>query len=210
MQLTIISLPEVTAGNDVTICNTGIVELSAQANNYETLQWMSDGDGTFSASTALLGTYAPSANDIAVGSVKLCLNAFAANGCGQSQDCLIVTLEAPPTADAGIDQTLCVNQNATVSGVVTNVTSVLWSTSGDGTFGNSSALTTIYYPGAADYVNLSVELCLTANGNGICDPVSDCVEMTFQPGPTAFAGNDVTLCANQNVPLQAADRKSVV
>ncbi|MDD4740496.1 MAG: T9SS type A sorting domain-containing protein [Bacteroidales bacterium] len=203
MQLTIISLPEVTAGTDVTICNTGIVELLAQANNYETLQWISDGDGTFSATAALVSTYVPGANDIAAGGVKLCLNAFAANGCGQTQDCLIVTLEVPPAVDAGVDQTVCLNQNATVSGSATNATSVLWSTNGDGTFGNSSNPTTLYYPGVADYANLGVELCLTANSGGNCGPVSDCVEIAFQPAPTAFAGDDKTVCANQNVLLQA-------
>jgi hypothetical protein len=204
MQLTIINLPEIDAGSDISICNTGIVELSAQAGNYETLQWMTDGDGTFSITSTLISTYIPGANDIAAGGVKLCLNAFAENDCGQSQDCLIVTLQPPPTVDAGVDQTMCVNQNANITGFATNTASVLWTTSGDGTFGNSSALTTVYYPGASDYANLSTELCLTAYSSGNCEPVDHCMEITFQPYPTVLAGDDVTVCANQNIPLQAA------
>jgi hypothetical protein len=204
MQLTIISLPEVAAGNDVTICNTANVALSAQASKFESLQWTTTGDGTFSTTTALVSIYTPGNNDIAEGSAKICLNAFAENGCGQSQDCLVITLQTPPTADAGEDQTLCVNQYATISGASANASSVLWSSDGDGTFANPSAHTTTYYPGATDNANLGAKLCLTAqSGGGICEPVSDCLILTFQPGPTAFAGNDVTVCANQNVPLQA-------
>ncbi|NCA86600.1 MAG: T9SS type A sorting domain-containing protein, partial [Clostridia bacterium] len=203
LHLQFIGLPSVNSGNDVSICNTAIATLSAQASNYEMLQWMTDGDGTFSAASALITTYSPGINDIAEGSVKVCLNAFAANDCGQSQDCLIITLQTPPTVDAGIDQTLCMNQNAVIAGTSANASSVLWSTMGDGTFANSSAPSTTYYPGATDLVNLSAELCLTAQSGGSCEPVTDCLVINFQPGPTAFAGNDVTVCANQNIPLQA-------
>jgi hypothetical protein len=43
---------------------------------------------------------------------------------------------------------------------------ILWTTEGDGYFGNDTVVNTLYYPGSQDIANGGIALTLTANGNG--------------------------------------------
>lgn len=78
-------------------------------------------------------------------------------------DSVLVTVTMPPSAYAGIDTTVClwVNQ-VPLHGTASGYQGVNWTTSGDGTFANAAALNTIYFPGAGDKSNGSVNLTLHA------------------------------------------------
>ncbi|MCB0783919.1 MAG: hypothetical protein KDC02_06755, partial [Flavobacteriales bacterium] len=56
-----------------------------------------------------------------------------------------------------------------------------------------------YTPTAAEVASGSLRLYLTTTGNGPCAAVTDSVDITFTPAPTANAGTDQTLCANNAV-----------
>jgi hypothetical protein len=87
--------------------------------------------------------------------------------------------------DAGPDKTVCDNQ-ATVplTGVGTgSSTSYLWTTSGTGTFANSSALSTEYYPSASDKATGSVTITLKATGTCSGVSASDTMMITINPVP---------------------------
>ena len=81
-----------------------------------------------------------------------------------------------PTAVAGTAVTTCSNNppvNITAGSGATNYSTIVWSSSGTGTFTNANSLTTATYtPSAADIVAGSVTLILTANGNGNCGPAT--------------------------------------
>ncbi|MBN2777226.1 MAG: HYR domain-containing protein [Bacteroidales bacterium] len=73
-----------------------------------------------------------------------------------------------PTANAGIDASIC--QNGTYSladATVHNNDGLLWETSGDGTFTSTSIVNPIYTPGTADIAAGTVTLTLTAYGMGV-------------------------------------------
>ncbi len=73
---------------------------------------------------------------------------------GAPLDCLL------PTAYAGADTTICENDTLTLYGAASNQQSVLWSTSGDGTFDYDTSLILTYMPGNSDINNGAVDLKL--------------------------------------------------
>lgn len=115
------------------------------------------------------------------------------------------TVNAPATANAGVDQTVCAdNPNVTLAGVVGgSATSGTWS-GGTGTFNpNANTLNAVYTPSATEIAAGSVELTLTTNDPaGSCPPAIDKVKIFINPVATVNAGVDQTVCANDpNVAL---------
>ncbi|TMU50660.1 T9SS type B sorting domain-containing protein, partial [Flagellimonas algicola] len=104
--------------------------------------------------------------------------------CADSADEVTLTNHARPSADAGADGEICqgseYNMAMSTNGpMVQNINSLLWSTTGDGTFNDSAILLPIYMPGPGDIANGSVILRLIANGNGACPLVQDTMELTI-------------------------------
>ncbi|MEO5643178.1 MAG: gliding motility-associated C-terminal domain-containing protein [Bacteroidia bacterium] len=187
----------VNAGIDRTICaNTTVTLAGSVSGGTTTGQWTSNGTGTFSPSnTTLNAVYTPSAGDAALGTVILTLRSTGA--CNPVSDPMTLTITPAPTANAGPDQTKCKNNaNAALNGAVTVATGGVW-TGGAGTFSPSNnVLNPVYTPTAGELTAGSVLLVLTTTGNGICNPVSDNVLITFTPTPVVNAGADQTKCGN--------------
>jgi hypothetical protein len=78
------ALPNVNAGKDTAICTGQLLQLHATASSYDSLLWITFGDGTFSDDTTLNPLYTPGPADRDVGSVKLRLRGFGINGCSTS------------------------------------------------------------------------------------------------------------------------------
>jgi|WetSurMetagenome_2_1015567.scaffolds.fasta_scaffold19283_2 hypothetical protein len=87
--------------------------------------------------------------------------------------------------DAGPDKTICENQvTVPLTGASTGgSTSYLWTTSGTGTFANSTALSTGYYPSASDIGAGSVTITLKATGTCSGVSASDTMIITINPVP---------------------------
>lgn len=94
-----------------------------------------------------------------------------------------VNVTGLPTAMAGNDTICCVQvTQIPVNGSASNFSSVLWSTSGDGTFSNATSLNTAYTPGPADKTALSVNLTLQANAQSPCPGIAaDSRHITLDP-----------------------------
>src|SRR5665213_1524703 len=103
---------------------------------------------------------------------------------------------APIAVNAGVDQTICANTAATLSGTVAGGTTTgIWTTTGTGAFAPSNtALNATYTPSAGDAALGSVTLTLTSTG--ACIPVADQMLLTITPAPTANAGPDQVKCKN--------------
>jgi len=202
MTLTIQLLPIADAGEDATICEDATYILSdATAENYSSVSWTTDGDGTFSPSVkdpglGLHPVYTPGIDDIAAGSVELCLTAEPVSPCTTSgEDCMTLTIQLLPVADAGDDVTICENQTTQLDGDVSNEDSFIWSTVGDGTFDDTGSLTAVFTPGTGDITTGSVVLCLTAQAIDPCTTEDeDCMTVYIQKLPIANAGPDATIC----------------
>lgn len=198
MTITITLAPTVNAGVDQTVCgNNALVTLNGSVTIASGGIW-SGGTGTFTPNnTTLNATYMPSAAEITAGTVTLTLTTTGNGSCNSETDNMTITITPAPQVNAGANQTLCANNaSATLSGVVSGATGGVWS-GGTGSFNPSAtALNAIYTPSATEISNGSVILTLTSTGNGLCNAVSDNVQLTFTLPPTANAGADQTLCSN--------------
>jgi gliding motility-associated-like protein len=198
MVITIAPAPIVDAGIGFELCeNNPSIALAGSVANATGATW-SGGSGTFVPNANTLdAVYTPSASEISNGSITLTLTSTGNGDCLPESDVVTYTFGPAPTADAGSDQTVCANNaEVSLSGSVTIATGGAWS-GGSGTFSpNANTLSATYTPSAAEIAAGTVTLTLTTTGNGDCLPVSDNVVINFSPAPTASAGSDQTICAN--------------
>jgi hypothetical protein len=85
-----------------------------------------------------------------------------------------------------------------------------WSTNGTGSFGNASALSTIYTPSAGELTNGSVVIYLTTNDPaGNCPPAIDSLVANFSTQATLSVQLQNSICAGSNVSLTAVAAGSI-
>lgn len=207
MVITISNAPQVNAGEDREVCEGNVDISNATATNYSTLIWNTDGTGSFSNSTIIDPTYIPSEADIANGSVVLSLTATATGPCtGTTTDDVVISFIQDVEGDAGVDASICSNDTYVITSASANYfSSVLWSTSGTGTFGSPTNLVTEYAPSAADIANGSVVLSLTVSPNAPCTMnIVDDMTLTIDQAPTVNAGVDYEICSNTSITVTDA------
>lgn len=214
MVLSIQALPTADAGADDEICENNSYTLSGSATNQQSALWTTAGDGTFDDPTLLSATYTPGAGDISNGSVVLTLTAYAVAPCGtNASDDMTLSIQAQSTANAGDDDDVCEGNSYMLSGSATNYASVLWTSSGDGTFDDPGLLTATYTPGTGDISNGSVTLSLTAEAIAPCSTgFTDSMNLGIQGLPTANAGSDAEICEGEDYTLSggATNQESVL
>jgi len=198
LTLTIQSTPLIDAGPVGSICQGNTFTTSgASVSNSATTTWTSSGTGSFTNPGQLTTTYTPSALDITNGGVTLMLTATSKSPCsGTVSDTRVLTITPLATAYAGPNATICANTNFTVSGATaTHTATVVWSTSGNGTFTGNGTLTPTYYPGSTDISLGFVTLTLTATPTAPCiENVSSTMLLTFDPIAEVDAGIDASVC----------------
>ncbi|MBK7175136.1 MAG: hypothetical protein IPH84_18385 [Bacteroidales bacterium] len=119
------------------------IQVSGATASYYSILWTSSGTGVLSDETTLTPTYTPAAGETGV--ITLTLTATSASPCVDATDQMTITITPAATVSAGADATICETGSYTLTGsVVANATTLLWSTSGTGTFNNISALHPIY------------------------------------------------------------------
>ncbi|MBK7211853.1 MAG: PKD domain-containing protein [Bacteroidales bacterium] len=125
-------------------------------------------------------------------------------GC-QASASLMVPVTTPPSANAGVNNSVCANSTYTVVGATASNYSILnWTSSGTGIFNNASFLNPVYSPSAADISAGFVTLTLTANGNTPCGNTTSSITLTINPLPLANAGLDVNTCQGMNFTVSDA------
>ncbi len=194
---TIIPGVTVNAGSDDEICSTTPTYslIGASAADHISLEWTTSGTGTFSSSDVLNPVYTPSLADEANGSVELLLTASSSGTCSSASDAMMLTITTPPTADAGANDYICEGNDYTLSGSGSNYASVLWSTSGTGSFDDNNALIATYTPSPSDLIDGSVLLTITAVGQGSCYNVIDDMTLSFVSVVEITVGDDDEICS---------------
>ena len=92
----------------------------------------------------------------------------------------ILTIIKSPIVNAGPDGAVCSGESFQfVAASASNYTTILWSTSGNGTFSSTSAVNPVYTPGSIDIANGSVTLTLTGDPGSSCSQQSSMV-LTIQ------------------------------
>ena len=188
LTLTIHQVPTASAGSNDNVCAGNNYTLSGSSTN-GTGVWTTSGDGTFTNVSSATSDYTPGANDILNGTLVLTWTvtgtAPIALACNSATSSMTLTIIPAPTAFAGGNANICDNNPYTLSAATaTNQISVLWTTSGDGTFTNASSLNPDYIPGANDILAGTVDLTLTVTGNSPCLSIASTMTLTVIPNPT--------------------------
>lgn len=116
-----------------------------------------------------------------------------------------VTVQSAPIASAGPDTFACTNNpSINIAGTVLNATGGQWI--GAGTFNPSNTvLNPTYTPTPGELSAGFATVCLITIGNGVCGADTDCVTISYTPGPTANAGPDIYVCKDTvSIPLNGS------
>ncbi len=198
--------PIINAGPDATICDvSSYTNTAATASSVSTVNWTTSGSGSYVSPTVVGATYNPTGD--AGSTVVLTLTAQSPlNVCPSAVDVLNLTVVPSPLANAGLDSLICSSgiSYITLNGTSANSPSLIWSTSGSGSWTGVTSFTPNYYFSVADISGGSMYLMLTANGNAPCASVTDSLLITFITPASVFAGTDQTICAGSTVNLSGS------
>lgn len=203
--ITINPIATINAGPDQTICIGSTVTLAGTIGGATNTGTWLGGAGSFNPNnTSATAIYTPTAAEEAANGLTLTFTSDDPAGpCGLVSDQMIITINQLPTANAGIDQTICAGTSATLAGIIGGTaTSATWS-GGTGTYTpDNLTLAASYLPSAAEVAAGTVTLTLTTNTPpGLCPPVNDQMIITINPIATINAGTDDTICIGSTVTL---------
>jgi gliding motility-associated-like protein len=199
-------LPKADAGPDQIQCvqTTAIPLAGSVTGGTTTGIWTSTaGTGTFLPSSDRLDAqYLPSAQDKAAGSVTLTLTSTSKDDCAISTSDMTITFGQLPGTDAGPDQDVCTQDvSVKLAGKVFAPGSILWTTSGTGTFSPATQPDALYMPSAADVQSGSVTLTLTSATTNDCYLLADTMTIKFTPPPTLNAGGTRYVLRDRTITL---------
>jgi hypothetical protein len=166
-------------------------------------QWQvsQDGGTTFTniSATATNASYTNMAPTLADNGNQYQVVVSGEGGSATSTPPAVLTVNAPATASAGANQTICAGSSTAGLGgnVGGGATGGTWSSSGTGSFApNPAALSAAYIPSASDIAAGTVTLTLTTMGQlSPCGPATAQVVVTINPAAAAIAGPNQTICA---------------
>jgi hypothetical protein len=205
VSLTINPIATADAGPDATICEGNSYRLSGTVGGgASSLTWTSNGTGSFDDNTSPTATYTPSSADLTAGSVILTLTTNDPAGpCSETWNAMVLTIEPAAIANASADAVICSGTSYTLAGSVGGgASSLTWTTSGSGTFDDASLSSAKYTPSSNDIASGIVTLTLTTNEPvGMCNAVSDEMNITINPDAIANAGPDSSICEGSTFTL---------
>lgn len=172
--------PTANAGEDGEVCKNKKFYCQGQATSWQSVKWTTDGDGAFIGSTTLNAKYIRGTGDIAKGSATLTLTVTGLNGDVVSDD---VKVSYNPFANAGEDMSASsASGQATLAGQSNTATTVEWTTDGDGTFADASALNTVYTAGPNDKANGFNNVTLKVTTDGCSGTATDQMKISWTDG----------------------------
>lgn len=183
--VSVLALPNVNAGNDVTVCTGSSVTLTAT------------GAVSYTWNNGVTQGIAFTPN----GTNTYTVNGVGANGCHNS-DQVVVTVSNGPTVVVTGNQVVCANAPASLSAATTNSVGGFWTTSnGLGVISPNVSNNTVTYTPS---VNDPVVVNLTYVASNTCGNTAQSTTITVLPIPTVNAGPDISSCAGLPVTLSAS------
>jgi len=194
MKLSIAHKPLADAGPDAQVCESSVFTVSqATAQNYNALLWTTTGLGTLTGENTLTPVYTPATGESGV--IILTMIVTGNTACAPATDQMQLFIQPATLVDAGPDLSSCEMSPVPITGAIaSNYSSVLWTTSGNGTFSDPASENPIYQPGSLDAALGIVMLTLNAYGAGPCSDASDQLTLTLNKAPLANAGPDAVTC----------------
>ena len=197
------------AGIDLSTCEDSPVQVLGYASNYQTIEWTTAGDGSFSDATIMDPIYTPGTLDIANGSVVLTMTVYG-HGNTITDDLTVsifqgVSITTLPSL-LPLNYCAIAEPQAIAVEVEGDYTSFQWTTTGSGVFGNANELTTTYTPSAEDIEAGSVTLLAMATSEG-CDPVEYEYAFDMNPVPSMsmpLPNQMISICQGENFTVDFA------
>lgn len=211
LSLTIQPATTIGIAQEFEACGTDNIFLNAEAQNYASILWTTDGDGTFSNPDQEETQYFPGTTDEQLGEFVLTVCATPVPP-AQGDNCVdieVVIFEAP-VVNAPATITKCDNLPITVTCIPHNYSSVMWSTDGDGTFEDPELNYTSYYAGTQDRANGNVNVTVQVYGSGPCQttPVVKTIAIGLYPSPIVDAGDTDVVCSGESLQLSGSVTQS--
>jgi len=196
--------PEGSAGPDGLTCQMVPFAITqASAINDSAVQWHSNGMGTLTGASTLFPIYTPAQGEI--GQVTLALIIYGKSPCSNDTSMMILEIEQKASANGGGNINTCGQKPVVLSNsMASNYQSLLWTTSGSGSFDDPSILHPTYFPSSSDVDTGSIYLTLYATSMKPCNPDSDKVLLIIQKPVYLNAGPDTSICQNESVTLNKA------
>ncbi|MEI6681522.1 MAG: choice-of-anchor L domain-containing protein [Bacteroidota bacterium] len=193
--------PVANAGPDLTACQgMPFTVTQATASNYNIIYWISDGHGALTGSTTLSPSYFPDQSD--TGAVTLTLIATGKAPCENDTSRLALRSIRRAAVYAGSNLTTCENTPvALAEAVATHVETLVWNSTGNGTFDDPFSLHPVYTPGADDILQGSATLTLTVTAAAPCPGDSSAVLLQINRSPSVNAGPQPGSCGDSPVTL---------
>jgi gliding motility-associated-like protein len=184
MTISVLNAPMADAGSDASTCENVPYQVNDADTSYtSSINWeIIGGNGSLDDPGIIDPTYTPDASDAGT-TVSLVLHAGGNGNCAEDTDTMRLDIVPEPTVDAGLaTDSICYDGNYTLSDADTsNVDSLAWTTSGDGSFDNANAINPTYSPGEADRDSGYVYLYLEAFGSSNCTSVRDSLRLIIPP-----------------------------
>jgi len=186
--------PESGAGMDAEYCFTsGQYQLSGTSSANGSIMWTSSGNGTFNDPSLENPAYIVN-NE--TGEVQLIKTVTGADVCLPAADTMLLTITPERESYAGEDREVCEGkEELIINGSTSANGSILWSSSGNGTFDDPTIDDARYIFG--DETG-SVTLVKTVSGPGSCPSASDEMVVVIHPLPESMAGEDASVCSADN------------
>ncbi|WP_298330379.1 PKD-like domain-containing protein, partial [uncultured Dokdonia sp.] len=131
--------------------------------------------------------------------VEYVVQATSNSGCEGETETIIVTIAPAPEVDAGAaSAVICYDEMYTVTGSTSSNGTIIWSTSGSGSFSDNTIDNPVYTASTLDVDAGVVTLTKTVTGEDSCSTtkVSDTVTLTISEEPTVEAGAAASLCSD--------------
>jgi trimeric autotransporter adhesin len=137
---------------------------------------------------------------VAAGSAVMTYTVSGSGGCPNVTATRTVTVFATPTANAGLNETICQGDTIfSLGGVVGgSATGGTWTSNVGGTFSDANSLNSSWTPGSA-YVGTAT-LTLTTTGMSPCSSVNSTRNIIVAATPTVNAGTGITICEGDTTP----------
>ncbi|GAP42202.1 protein containing Por secretion system C-terminal sorting domain [Lentimicrobium saccharophilum] len=189
------------AGQDASTCEQGPVMLDGTATNYTSVLWTTAGDGTFEDANQLNTFYTPGTQDLINGNVVLTLTVNGPEGEVRTDD-MLLNISTPASVQTAETLSACAGTGVDIEALAENYTSIMWSTTGDGTFSDPASLNTTYVPGSLDISAGSATITLTAFSAAPCADATGVITLSILPAPEAVISGDTTICAGSELQIE--------
>ncbi len=206
--------PVVTAGLAQTICQGESITLNGTSSNASGVSWTrTGGSGTFTNENTLNPTYTSSASE--TGTITFTIVGQPEGPCTGNSTAVstTVTIIPNPTADAGVDATICEGEDFEITtATATNISgNVIWSAgSGGGSFTGGNTLRPTYTPSVTDISRGYAKLTLTALKDSPCtvDAVSE-MRLDINKIPSITVINPSVAVCSETAPFEIPDVSAI-